>query len=242
MNEIIKVTGITNREFIEAYARPGCVGLSGGETFIDRAIRRAERHVDANKEWSKWSHALFFQGRRHDGHHWVIESDLQVIRKHISLGVQENRATKYHDERLYSTMAVLDFGLSEEQTALLLREALELVASRTRYSVRELFGTVLALRHPELRGRDNLLAREQSMYCSAFVHHLYRKAGLDLAPGVDCKNTTPEDIARSPLVKKVYVLEREAEVSKISALAGKLKARVKTRLEKVKKRRQSPTP
>jgi hypothetical protein len=230
MAEVIKITGVTNQAFLDAHARPGCVGLSGGETLIDRAIRRAERHVDENKAWSQWSHALFFQGRRCDGHHWVIESDLQVIRKHISLGVQENRATKYHDESLYSTLAILDFGLTEAQTALLMQEALDLVASRTRYSVRELFGTLLALRHPELRGRDNLLAREKSLYCSAFVNHLYRKAGLDLAPGVDAKNTTPEDIARSPLVRKIYVLEREPVVSKISALASRLKQRVRTRL------------
>ena len=232
MNEIIKVTGVSNQEFLDTHAKPGCIGLSGGETLIDLAIRRAERHVDENKNWSKWSHALFFQGRRCDGHHWVIESDLQVIRKHISLGVQENRVTKYHDEKIYSSLAILDFGLTEAQTALLMREALNLVASRTRYSVRELFGTVLALRHPELRGRDNLLAREKSLYCSAFVNHLYRKAGLDLAPGVDDKNTTPEDIARSPLLRKIYVLEREAPVSKLSALGTRLKQRVKARLQK----------
>ncbi len=33
-------------------------------------------------------HAFLFQGARHDGHHWVIESDLQINRKHIKLGVQ----------------------------------------------------------------------------------------------------------------------------------------------------------
>lgn len=223
MSEIIKVTGISNQEFLEAYAAPGRVGLSGGETLIDRAIRRAERHVDENKQWSKWSHALFFQGRRLDGHHWVIESDLQVIRKHISLGVQENRATKYHDEKLYSSMAILDFGLTEEQTTVLLREGLELVANRTRYSVRELFGTLLALRNPELRGRDNVLSRDASMYCSAFIHHLYRKAGLDVAPGVECKNTTPEDIARSPLLRKVYMLERAGTPCLLSQLADRFR-------------------
>ena len=64
----------------------------------------------------------------------MIESDLQIHRKHIQLGVQENRVTKYHDEGLYSTLAVLDFGLAEEQVACLLKEGLGLVASRARYS------------------------------------------------------------------------------------------------------------
>jgi len=39
----------------------------------------------------------------------VIESDLQIHRKHIQLGVQENRVAKYCDEKLYTSLAVLDF-------------------------------------------------------------------------------------------------------------------------------------
>src|SRR5262245_47237466 len=161
MNPIINVTGMTNPEFLQEYAEPGRVGLSGGVTLIDKAIARAEHHLDGERRWSLWSHAFLFQGRRPDGHHWVIESDLQVDRRHIRLGVQENRVTKYFDDELYTTLAVLDFGLSEEQVATLLREGLELVADRARYSLRELVGTLLALRHPELRGRGNVLAREK---------------------------------------------------------------------------------
>ena len=63
----------------------------------------------------------------------MIESDLQVMRKHIQLGVQENRVEKYWDEKLYTRLAVLDFGLSEEQVGGLLSEALGLVANRARY-------------------------------------------------------------------------------------------------------------
>ena len=58
MNEIVPVTGLSNQEFLEKYARPGCIGLSGGVSLIDRVIRRAERHVGTEKEWSQWSHAL----------------------------------------------------------------------------------------------------------------------------------------------------------------------------------------
>ena len=92
-NQTIVVTGLSNREFLERYAQPGRVGLCGGSTAVDKAIQRAQRHLDAEKNWSAWSHAFFFEGARADGHHWVIESDLQVHRKHIRLGVQENRAT-----------------------------------------------------------------------------------------------------------------------------------------------------
>jgi len=208
-SQVFVVTGITNREFLERYAQPGRVGLSGGLTLIDKAICRAERHLDEGAKWGSWSHAFVFEGQRCDGHHWVIESDLQIHRKHLQFGVQENRISKYFDEDLYSTLAVIDFSLTAAQTTSLLAEALDLAANHARYSLRELVGTLLALRHPKLRGERNLLARESSMYCSAFVHHLFRKAGLDLAPGVDYKNTTPEHIARTTVPHVRYVLQRE---------------------------------
>ncbi len=203
------MTGLSNQAFFERYAQPGRIGLSGGVTLIDKAICRAQRHLDAQENWGSWSHAFVFQGRRVDSQHWVIESDLQVHRKHIQLGVQENRVSKYYDEALYTCLAVLDFGLTKDQTTSLMREGLELVANRARYSLRELVGTLVALHHPKLRGRSNLLARDCSMYCSALVQHLFRKAGLDLAPGVDLKNTTPEDIARTAVPHVKYLLQRE---------------------------------
>jgi len=229
-NETVVLTGLANREFLERYARPGRIGLSGGVTLIDKAICRAERHIHSKKKWGAWSHAFLFQGERHDGHHWVIESDLQFHRRHISLGVQENRVSKYFDEKLYTTLAVLDFGLTEPQTSCLLREGLELVATRARYSLRELLGTLIALRHPELRNRDNLLSRERSMYCSAFVQHLFRKAGFELAPGVVGKNTTPEDIAQTSVPHVTYLLIREPAESKIAALKSRLRRRIGSRI------------
>lgn len=226
-NQIVRLSNLSNEEFLRLHARPGRIGLSGGLTLIDKAICRAERHLNATERWSLWSHAFVFQGTRADGHHWVLESDVQVQHKNIQIGVQENRVSKYYDEKLYSNLAVMDFGLGEEHVAVLLREGLELVANRARYSVRELLGTLIALRHPELRGQNNVLARERSMYCSAFVQHLFRKMGLELAPGVDGKNTTPEDISRSPAPHVTYLLEREAPRSGMEALKRRAKARVR---------------
>ena len=42
------------------------------------------------------------------------------------MGAQENRVSKYYNEELYSTLAILDFGLSDSQCCLLLREGLDL--------------------------------------------------------------------------------------------------------------------
>jgi len=237
-DQTIVVTGVSNREFLEQFAQPGRIGLSGGMTLVDKAICRAERHIDPEARWSAWSHAFLFQGQRHDGHHWVIESDIQIHRRHIAMGVQENRISKYFDEGLYSSLAVLDFGLKSEQIGCLLREGLELVALRARYSLRELVGTLIALKHPGLRGQGNVLARQSSMFCSAFVHYLFRKAELDLAPGVDHKNTTPEDIFRTTALHRRWLLQREMPKSRLGELRKKLRSDVKSRIAEIKQRRK----
>jgi len=222
--QTIVVSGMSNREFLERHAQPGRVGLCGGTTKVDLAIRRAQRHLAADHRWSDWSHSFLFEGRRIDGQHWVIESDLQIHRKNIQLGAQENRLDKYFDEKMYPALAVLDFGLTDAQSGTLLRQGLELVANRERYSLRELIGTLLALRRPELRAQANLLARERSAYCSAFVKLLFLELGLDLAPGVNGKNTTPEDIARSPLPHVKHLLVREMPGRTIAGLVKKFKS------------------
>jgi hypothetical protein len=208
MNEIIRVAKSSNREFFQTYARPGCVGLVGGVTLIEKVIKRSERHVDENGKHSLWSHAMVFEGRRVDGHHWVIESDLDIHHKHIRLGVQENRVDKYYDREMFPTLAVLDFGLSEEQMNVVLREALKMVARRAQYSLTELIGTAVALRNPWFRNRKNLLARKRSMYCSGFVQYVFEKAGIALVPGVHASHNSPEDISRTPVPHTTYLLQR----------------------------------
>ena len=230
--QTIIVSEMSNREFIETYAQAGRIGLCGGTTKVDLAIRHAQRRLHAEHRWSDWSHAFLFEGKRVDGHHWVLESDIQIMKKNIQLGAQENRVTKYFDEKMYPALAVLDFGLTEAQVTGLIADGLERVANRERYSLRELFGTLLALRKPELRAQENLLARERSSYCSAFVIRLFHELGLDLVPGITSKNTTPEDIARSPLPHTKYLLVREMPGVKIARVTSKLKAGLRAKFGK----------
>jgi hypothetical protein len=185
----------TNQQFIEQHAAPGRIGLAGGSTLVDRAIRRAQRRLIAGDVHSLWSHAFLFGGRRADGQHWVFESDIEIHHKHIRLGVQENRAQKYWDESAYPNLAILDFGLSDDAVRRVLTEGLDLLAGRARYSLRELVGTMLAMKRQSLRSRTNLLAREGALYCSAFVQHCYAQVGIEFARGLATKNTTPQDIA-----------------------------------------------
>lgn len=222
--------GTTNREFLEQFALPGRVGLCGGDSLVDRGIARAERHATPDGQWSRWTHAFVFGERRSDGHIWIIESDMQVLRGHVQFGVQENRTTKYHDEKLYSSLAILDFQLSPELVNRVLAEGLELVSSRTRYSLREILGILIALRHPTLRSRANLLDRDNAFFCSALVRHLFSRANLDLTPGLDVKHTAPEDLFRSPVRHRAWTLERSMPHSRLRAMAGRVKRRVRARL------------
>ncbi len=199
---------LSNRAFLEAHGAPARVGLAGGTAFPDRAIRRLQRPLHPEGERSAWSHAFLFTGRREDGHLWVLESDLDASRRQVRLGAQENRADKYHDEKAYPNLAVLDFGLDAEGTRAVLTSALDLLARRSTYSLRELVGTLLALHRPSLRARENLLAREGALYCSAMVQHCYASVGLTFQPGVAVKNITPEDLASTPLPHTRYECRR----------------------------------
>jgi len=229
MAETIIVAGISNREFLEKHAAPGRIGLVGGPELINRLIERAQRHLAEDEAWSQWSHAFLFQGRRHDGHHWVIESDLDIKHKHIRLGVQENRIEKYFDDTRTTNVAILDLGLTPEQIQQVMASALQLVSEGTRYSLREIAGTLWAMRHPRWRPRENLLVRERAFYCSAFVRHIYGQAGIELAREVAVKNTAPEHIYRTELPHTRWILSRPAPPA---GRVRRLAQRVRTRLKK----------
>ncbi|MEO8377467.1 MAG: hypothetical protein ABI579_07325 [Candidatus Sumerlaeota bacterium] len=202
------ITGLTNQEFLDRYARPGMIGLAGGGSISSKLIARAQRHIDEDHIWSKWSHAFLLEGTRADNHHWVVESDLHLQHKRIRLGVQENRLRKYYDQDYYATIALLDFNLTEEQFRRVLTRALDFVADNTQYSMREIVGLVLGLRHPSLRKRDNLFSQSTSFFCSAFVSHLFREAGLPVSDSLTDKHVTPEDIFRSLAPHSTIILER----------------------------------
>ena len=229
MSDPILITGLTNREFFEQHGRAGRIGFVGGSERSNRLIARAQRHLDAEGAWSHWSHAFLFQGPRADGHDWIIESDLDIHRKMIRLGVQENRIAKYADDAEYPTVGVIDLGLTTEQEQRALAHALELVSMGTSYSLREIVGTIWALRHPSWQPKANLLGQERSFYCSAFVRHVLGCAGVNLVPDVTEKNTTPEHLWRMPMPHTKWLMARPWKPGPLRRAAGKVRARLAKR-------------
>ena len=197
----------TNAQFFEAFAAPGRVGLVGLASWVDRRIRKSQRHLDNDGTWSQWSHAFLLEGKRIDGAHWLLESDLDLHSHFVRLGVQENRADKYLDEGSAPTMAILDFGLDTAQTQAVLAEGLNLLGTGTRYSIPKAIGTSVAMRKAQL-GRRFGRQDERSIYCSAFVHHCFAAAGVDLIPGVHQDNVLPELLWSSPVPHRAWVVSR----------------------------------
>lgn len=222
-----------NEAFLLKHAAPGRIGLCTGDEWISKLIRKAQAPLTADGHRSLWSHAFLFGERRSDGHWWVIESDLDLRTRQMRLGVQENRLSRYHDAERFPNIAVLDFGLSPEQTQRVMTAALDLLSGLHHYSLSELVGTLLAMHSTRLRQRDNLLSKEGALYCSAMVRHCYAAAGVDLLPGVTGKNVSPHDIAASPLPHVAHRLIRDLGVSRLRRIAGRTKALLNTPVDEL---------
>ena len=202
---ILQYRDLSNAEFFKRYGAPGRVGLVGGSSAVDRGIRHAQRLLDPARKPSLWSHVFVFQGERADGRGWLMESDFDVTRGRLRSGAQENRAEKYEDAKDYPNAAILDFGLPADDVRKLLGAGLEFVSRRTPYALTGTLKTYWALLHKALEGEKD----RDEIFCSAFVRSLYKHVGVDLAPGVAVRHTTPEHVARAVPAHTRHVLLRD---------------------------------
>ena len=223
----------SNEAYILRHAAPGRIGLCAGGDWISKVIRKSQAPLTDDGHRSLWSHAFLFSERRSDGQWWVIESDLDLRYKQMRLGVQENRVARYFDANEFPNIAILDFGLDEVQTRQVVGAGLDLLSGLTNYSLSELVGTMLAMYSTRLRKRDNLLAREGALYCSAMVQHCYLAAGVHLLPDVSGKNIAPHDIADSPLPHTAHRLVRDLGISTIREYAHRAEALLATPIDEL---------
>ena len=226
-------TQTSNAAFIERHAAAGRIGLCAGGDVLSNLIRQAQAPLTDDGHRSLWSHAFVFSERRSDGQWWVIESDLDLRYKQMRLGVQENRVERYFDAATFPNIAILDFGLDDAQTRQVITAGLDLLSGLTSYSLSELIGTMFAMHSRRLRKRDNLLAKEGALYCSAMVQHCYAAAGVHLLPGVSGKNIAPHDLADSPLPHRAHRLVRDLGVSRLRELAHSAEALLATPVDEL---------
>ncbi len=194
------------RFFTEHY-KPGVIGLVGTKHTIGKAIREAQRGVTMDGKSSLWSHCFIFgelrldrrgRGGKKSKSPYIFESDLKVnvFKPQLRNGAQENWIGKHCRERVENA-GVIDFGLSEEETELVLATALQLVDEQVLYPIQELLGTWWAI-ITKKEWLPNPLDDPHAMYCSSFVRYCYREAGVDFtSKKVSLSNTTPEHIAQA---------------------------------------------
>jgi len=201
----VKTLNTNLLEFFATNYKPGIIGLVGTGDTIGLAIREAQRQMTADKRASLWSHCFIFGELRLDRRGsesivsrspYIFESDItaSLLKPQIRNGAQENWIGKWCKDTVEHA-AVVDLGLSDEQTDIILATALQLIDEQILYPIQELLGTWLAITTKK-QWLSNPLNDPHAMYCSTFVRHCYKEAGKDfLGNDVSLSNTTPEDIA-----------------------------------------------
>ncbi len=202
---IHRASGMSNADFLRKHAKAGCVGLFGGSSAVDRAIRVGQKELDDEARPSLWSHVAVFEGERVDGRQWLLESDFEMGKGQLRNGVQENRIDKYGNEKEWPNLAVLDLGLKEKETQRIIVAGLDLVAKRTKYDLHGILQTYWAMMRKTMdKGRE-----KDSTFCSAFVRAVFQHAGIDLVPGIAVQHTLPEHVSRTPLPHARHLLVRD---------------------------------
>jgi hypothetical protein len=213
------MANILNHKLLQFFAdnyKPGAIGVVGTRDLIGLAIREAQRKVTPNGKASLWSHCFLLGELRWDRRGpqasksqsvYLFESDLKVkpFSPQVRNGSQENWIGKWCFGEV-ANAAVIDFGLTDDQTKDVLATALQLVDEQVLYPIGELLGTWWSI----IAGRqwqENPLDDPHAMYCSSFVRYCHAKAGRDFMGGaVSVSNTTPEDVAQAGIKAGAMVM------------------------------------
>ncbi|MFH1010575.1 MAG: hypothetical protein V1784_05010 [bacterium] len=180
-------------QFWQTHAQPGRVGLIGIRFFLARLVEKGQARLTADRSASKWAHAFIFQQSR-DGIPWIYESDMGFMQYGLfrwAPGAQENSILKWSGPRILRA-CVLDAGLNERQVEKALEHARELIRHGTKYRLRELLGTWIAMRRGHLE-RESFLHAGTALHCGAFVRACLLAADVDpFGPNIAVSNTAPE--------------------------------------------------
>jgi hypothetical protein len=197
------------------HAALGRIGLIHIDLVTARLINWAESRVTPDGEPSPWAHVFVFLRPRH-GVPWIAESDLNVplpgFRPKPN-GPQVNPIYKWSHPAV-DRVAVLDPGLSDQQSARLEEGVREILRGGYTYRVGELAEAWLAMLKHDLtyRGRFH---REDSMHCGHFVRECLRLMDCDpFGPDVLPENTVPELIAHAfPVVAEWHAPQPDSTES-----------------------------
>jgi hypothetical protein len=196
-----------------AHGGRGAIGLIGEYGWMGAALRGAQRHVRFDRLPSHWSHCFLFHdrigkkasdNRSAQGSPWIWESTLEPAspfgRYLDRSGVAPRRLADYGRHRFdlfadhsVPNVAVVAFGMTEEDIDLVMDRADNPDVDRLRYDLLGLLGGWYAyLTSPATL--PNPLTRGEALFSAAYLQLAYEAAGIDLALGSHQRNTSPEHI------------------------------------------------
>ena len=214
--------------------RVGGVLLVGGTTAADLAVRQAQSHLRFDRLPSDWSHAAIVlswpDGARLDqviGAEVALspEDDAQQVPERN--GVTLFRLARYRNHVRYPNLA---FGTrraagAEERKQTAVDAVLHPLRDRARYPLWEWLGAWKAFVHGS---RDNPLVSHLAHPGAALCDYAYAAAGLDITPGAEAPDTSPETLWSTLLYWYPHLDRADA-----AADAGKAKDKQARRAAKV---------
>jgi hypothetical protein len=210
------------------------IGLIGEYGLLGYGVRRAQEIIRLDRGPSYWSHAFLFVGeidsdaatvRSARKAPWILESTLEPSANLNSWmlrdGVGPRRVSDYSFadfdlavQHCVPNMAVIAFGLRDDERDAILKRAHDPAADRLHYDVPGLLGTWFAYLS-NTASAPNPLSTGAAIYCSAYVQMAYDAAGIDLAPGAHQRNTSPEHIWQSAkFLSSVFKIPSRADPAK----------------------------
>jgi hypothetical protein len=195
-----------------------CIGLIGEYGLVGYGIRTAQEVIRVDRMPSHWSHAFLIASplspdpaRNRDPRRsplvWesTLEPPAELNSWVLRDGVGPRRIVDYANSTfdLFSqhcvpNIAVIAIGLDGEELAKIRARASDPAVDRLHYDIPGLLGTWFAYL-TDRAGAPNPLATGSGVYCSAYVQLAYDAAGIDLAPGAQQRNTSPEHIWQGAL-------------------------------------------
>jgi hypothetical protein len=189
-----------------------CIGLIGQYGLAGSAIRHAQSIIRIDRSPSNWSHCFLFRGDltpdpvllRGRRSPWLWESTFDPVSpfNHFieRVGVGARRVADYAYARFQlfqpqcvPNFAVIAIGLTPDERRAVLKRASDPNVDQLTYDLGGLLGTWYSY-VTDTATRPNPLASGHSLYCSAYVQLAYDAAGIDLAPGAQLRNTSPEHL------------------------------------------------
>ena len=179
-----------NLSLIRQQACPADIILTGGDSFISRLIKYAQKVQTPTGKPSNWSHVMLYVDTNTV---WESTMDFEPYgteEKRFDNGIQYNHLD-IHEEVKYGML--IHFPFSDLQRQAILNLADMMARDGYTYPIIGLVGSVLS--YWIFRGwASNPLQGKGQLYCSAAIQEVFAPFGIEFDKEHTARNTSPEMI------------------------------------------------